>query len=67
MSTNRKQHPRQEGTPDLRRFLADLSGRVHPMPRKLRDTWCSGQGGGVFRAMARDAYLAKHSRHKEVA
>jgi len=67
MNTNRKQRPRQEGTSDLRRFLADLSGRVHPMPRKLRDTWCNGQGGEVFRAMARDEYLAKHSRNKEAA
>lgn len=67
MNKNRKQRPRQEGTPDLRRFLADLAGRTHHIPRKLRDNWCHGQGGEVFRAMARDEHRAKQSRHKEAA
>jgi len=67
MNTNRKRHPKQEGTHDLKRFLDGFKGWSRRIPRKLRDQWCNGQGGGVFRAMARDEYLAKHSRNKEAA
>lgn len=58
----RTKRPRQEGTRDLPRFLKGFDGYTRRIPRKLRDLWCAGQGGSVFRQMARDEYRAKHSR-----
>lgn len=54
--------PRQEGTRDLKQFLAGFDKASHRIPRKLRDAWCHGQGGSVFRQMAREAFLAKQNR-----
>lgn len=59
---NHTKRPRQEGTRDLKQFLSGFDKAVRRIPRKLRDTWCNGQGGSVFRQMARDEFLAKQSR-----
>lgn len=59
-TTKRTQRPRQIGTPDLKRFLGDIAGRTQRLPRKLHKAFCAGQGGKVFRRMARIEYLARH-------
>ena len=57
---HKTKRPPQEGTKDLRAFLRDLSERRGHTPRKFAEAAMQGRGGYVWRAMARDAYYAKH-------